>query len=74
MGGTGAARATGPAAGGKGLHCLASCWGDGRRAQGGNKEGRGVRLEHQEGQGKEFDVRRVLLPVWCGGWGCLSAG
>ena len=28
-----------------------------------------MRLEHQEGQGKDFDVRRDLLPVWCGGLG-----
>jgi len=26
----------------------------------GKKKGRGVRLEHQGGQGKEFDVRRDL--------------
>lgn len=76
-GGTGAARAIGPAAGGKGLHCLASCQGAWVRAwddvsrETGKKEGCGVRLEHQEGQGKDFDVRRDLLPVWCGGLGVL---
>lgn len=77
LGGVGSACAVAPAAGGKGLHCLLSCLMGAcfglksslqARGEAGKKEGRGVRLEHQEGQGGKFDVRRDLAA--CVVWAC----